>query len=419
MSAVTVTKSRLPWLLSLSLTIMFARSPEALGYPQSLPSCERLQRSAFNALRPQLSREYEAFKRALSSLTLSAWVPRAPQLRGRVDRDDRADSSPEWSHRVGARLYIPSIGADPSEVRRLGVSFSELPDVWREARLREESARVATLHITARKSWVELRAAQERVAITEGRYEISTALERSGALSRRDLKRAQLQRELAILEEREALARWVELSSMIRAALSQGSDQRRDQDERRSNSAPREGVVTPLESICAPRITSSQEHTRLQRPRALSSQEASLLFKLNQDSVNAVRDERRWFDFVEVSYDQRGDDTRWIAEVGVDLVPLETRDVSKRLRLDQLRAELRDRMSASARAESKLRASLELLRARPVGSLPPSTLERPELTQLPDLEIYELEVKLWSSGWRHALSAERTLIEWRAMQSAD
>ena len=35
MSAVTVTKSSLPWLLSLSLTIMFARSPEALGYPQS------------------------------------------------------------------------------------------------------------------------------------------------------------------------------------------------------------------------------------------------------------------------------------------------------------------------------------------------------------------------------------------------
>ena len=136
---------------------------------------------------------------------------------------------------------------------------------------------------------------------------------------------------------------------------------------------------------------------------------AELLFELHQRRTEHVRRRGRWVDFVEVSYDEQGGDTRWIAEVGVDLVPLDSSTSSERLRLNQLRATLRELNDVASRDESKLRAQLSLPQTY---RAPQPALTQPELTQVPTLDLYELEVNLWRRRWLHRLSIERILLQW-------
>ena len=67
----------------------------------------------------------------------------------------------------------------------------------------------------------------------------------------------------------------------------------------------------------------------------------------------------------------------------------------------------------------RLRAQLRFIYAEGPPRASSITLKRPELRQLPDLDLYALEVTLWERSWRRALSAERALIMWRALQRAE
>lgn len=385
--------------LTLSVTCV---STTSLAYPRVLIDCEALLNHRLSQLRAHLAQEHEGIAQAASALTVSRWVPRAPQLRGRIDQDQRRGQADVWSGRVGARLYLPSLTVDPSSRVAPGVSTRDLPKAWLMARRRDVVAQAAELHVAAREAWVELRSAQERAMIHEARHVLSRELEQAGALPARASKSARLQLDLAQLDQAQALSRWVSAASLIETLL---------------DDAPLNQPVTPLQSVCAARPqTESAWNLLRQSPRQLSAEEAELLFDLYQRQTEHVRRRGRWIDFIEVSYDERGGDARWIAEVGVDLISLDPSTASERLKLRQIRAALREINDEATRNESKLRAQLSLpqtLRA------PQSSLTRPELTQLPMLELYELEVSLWRRRWLHRLSVERTLIRWNQDHSAN
>ena len=396
-----------PSIIKLSLFLSFMVTsiyPDtgSLAYPRPLITCERLHEHQRSYTQARLALEHEGILNVASSLRTSRWIPRSPQLRGRVNHDQRRGQAGEWSGRVGTRLYLPALTTDPPESVELGVSLRDLPDAWLKAYQQREALRVAELHIVAREAWVALRVAQELDALYEARQQISQNLERAGAVSTRSLKHARLKHELAKLERDQTLGRWVSAVSLIEDMML------KDQQ------SPR---IDPLESACVTRPTTESAWDQLiQQPRILSAQEAELLLELNQQHTAHVRRRGRWLDFVEVSYDQQGDDTRWIAEVGVDLVSLDPRGSSEELELHQLRSALRERSDEARRAESRLRAQIQLIRAHTTPSL---TLDRPALTQLPEIELYELEVKLWQRLWLRDLSSERTLIQWRVTHRAD
>ena len=373
------------------------------AYPRTVITCEALVKHKRLSTEQQLAQEHKGIIKVNSSLSRSKWIPRSPQLRGRVNQDQRRGQASEWSGRVGTRLYLPSLNTDPPEYRELGISSDDLPDAWLAARQRLEALEVAELHVDARQAWVKLKASQEWVVIHDTRYQISIKLQRTGAIHKHALRQAMLKHELAQLERDQALARWVSALSLIDEAYV-GSDQ----------TATR---VDPLQTTCVTKPkTDAEWHQLTRQPRLLSTQEAELLFELNQRHTAHSRRRGRWLDFVEVSYDQQGNDTRWIAEVGIDIVPLDPRDSAERLDLHQRRSALRERSDQARKYESRLRAHIEIMRT---DTQPQTKLDRPPLNQFSELELYELEVELWQQLWLRHLSNERTLIRWRATHRQD
>lgn len=393
-------RPKLSDLLTSAIVISVMATP-CLATPHTLISCRDISAYIDESNRGSIAREHQGVREVISSIHTSRWMPRSPQLRGRVNQDQRDDEPTSWSGRIGARLYLPAFTVDPPEVRALSISLSELPRAWLTARQRRERSQVIETHLLAREAWVSFRSAQESAEIERRRAQISTSLERAGALPSRSARRTALREALAHESLARAESRWVGASSLVyQITHSQRGAQQRD-----SASASH-----PLKSACLSRPTDQKSWDQLKRrARALTVSEAEILLEINQRGTDQARRSGRWFDFIELSYDQRGRDVRWIAEVGVDLIPLDPRDAEESLKLHQLRAELRERGDEAGRVESSLLAQLELMREL---ALPPLEITRPKLDKLIDLELYELEVKLWESRWLRYLSSERTLAQW-------
>ena len=369
--------------------------------PQSLINCKVYRDQSVQLLETRLTLESEGMVQVADSVDMNRWIPRSPQLRGRVNQDQRSGQARSWSSRVGTRLYLPALTSDPSVDSIAGLSLSELPLAWLKAKQRQESKRVSELHISAREAWVELKVAQERAAIQKTRHQLSLRLSGAGALPARVLKQVELQRELAEMDADQALHDWVSINSLM--TLNNSADNRKYHRD-------------PLQSVCiAHPVTQSEWNQILHQPRAHLASEIELLMKLNYQRLSQSRRRGRWLDFVEVSYDEQDGDGRWIAEVGLDLVPLDTGNSADQLELHKLQSSLQTLKDEAVQHEIRLSTQLSMIRAH---QKPQRELKRPQLIQLPDLDLYELEVSVWQKRWRRYLSIERVLIQWWATHTA-
>ena len=113
--------------------------------PQSLINCKVYRDQSVQLLETRLTLESEGMVQVADSVDMNRWIPRSPQLRGRVNQDQRSGQARSWSSRVGTRLYLPALTSDPSVDSIAGLSLSELPLAWLKAKQRQEFQELAKL----------------------------------------------------------------------------------------------------------------------------------------------------------------------------------------------------------------------------------------------------------------------------------
>ena len=391
----------LVWVLLLSIQVSQAHPPSVLQLSVPVeqvlfPRCDeflnlsQVQRENIEAIESSS----ELIDAELNVLKQARWLPQAPQLRARTSRGLEGDDI--WRGRLGIRWYIPhfSIPRDVQD-KRIETVLKELTTVF------ERTARIplAYMHLAARRRWLTWTTNLIKHRLWSTKYKLLKDLAQSGSINQLQVRRALAQVKLSQLAEQRSRHAW--------QALYQNIITRPPSEEPLKLSSR-----FPLAERCVSPPSSEDVKKRLlTSPPLRSLRELLLTLALMKEKRT---EDRRWIDFIEVSYDQQPDRSRMIAEIGIDLPNLDSRR-----QLDQRTRTLKQRQLHEMRLgreqeEKTLLAELQALLAEE-----PSTDYSPDpphfiSDQIPIIEIEMIELEIWKQAWSDQLSFEEVHLRWVA-----
>ena len=399
--------------LSIMLSVLFLPLPCSAEPPLTLKSCQARWTTTLKRHERRLDYAQRSLKFRFSQARTKLWLPKSPQLRGRLDQELE---DPDSRGRVGLRWHLPKLSMSepsPKILGELGLSEEKLPERW--LRLKKHELWIESLgaDLLLREAWLTQTALSYEERLSQAELTLQSQLLRDGLTSSIRLKTLRSRHFSLQLKLRRATRELKRLMIMAHGSVNGLTPLIAQHDTKELTTLLSTSVVDCLSPETLTSLQSSLSHESAHLSTSpLTLGEIELIIQLVMSRFKAQSNAHQWLEFVELSYDGRVGSERVIAELGLNLPLGPQRERAERLSVDELRETAQQLHRSLKRQRGSLRGLLSL---EALNDLSQERIAQPHLSALntlDELQLARAEVSHWRSAWSDRHHLERLVIEW-------